>query len=412
MSEWLTEQTVMSAIATLVVLVLFLAFCRTRRVDLSVEDATLTTLDRMSKAAHDLRLVGLEQSATDKAIPHLRELLACVAVGVTDAQGTILTWAGDAAYHYEDLGEVIGNVLHTAKSEIIEHSTLGCHKPKCPMRNAVIVPLDVEGETAGALIVVAATAISTKQLIRAANDVARYVSAQLELSELEKSRERLAIAEVRALRAQISPHFIYNALTTISSMVRTDPDQARELLQEFAEFTRYSFQTASEFTTLADELRNIDRYLTLERARYGPDRLRVRLQIAPEVLSVVVPFLALQPLVENAVRHGLAGKRGGGTVSVIAADNGAEALISVEDDGVGMDPDKLREDLTNSHMTGAHVGLGNIDHRIRAAFGNGYSLVVETNVGAGMKVTIRVPKFSPGVRPAVSPPESTPEPSV
>lgn len=416
MSDWLTEKTVMSAIAMLVVSALFLVFCRSRRVDLSVEDATLTTLDRMSKAAHDLRLVGLEQSATDKAIPHLRELLACVAVGVTDAQGTILTWAGDAAYHYEDLGEIIGNVLHSGKGEIVEHAGLGCDRPKCPMRNAVITPLDVEGETAGALIVVAATSISTKQLIRAANDVARYVSAQLELSELEKSRERLAIAEVRALRAQISPHFIYNALTTISSMVRTDPDQARELLQEFAEFTRYSFQTASEFTTLADELRNIDRYLTLERARYGPDRLRVRLQIAPEVLSVVVPFLALQPLVENAVRHGLAGKRGGGTVSVIAADNGAEALISVEDDGVGMDPDKLREDLTNSHMTGAHVGLGNIDHRIRAAFGNGYSLVVETNVGAGMKVTIRVPKFSPGVRPAVSATEehlreNTPEPA-
>ena len=99
------------------------------------------------------------------------------------------------------------------------------------------------------------------------------------------------------------------------------------------------------YTTLAEELRNIDRYLMLESARYGPQRLNVRLKIAPEVLPVTVPFLVLQPLVENAVRHGLVPKPGGGTVTVVAQDNGAEALISVEDDGVGMDPDRLTAEL-------------------------------------------------------------------
>ena len=104
---------------------------------------------------------------------------------------------------------------------------------------------------------------------------------------------------MRALRAQISPHFIYNSLTTIASFVRTDPERARELLLDFADFTRYSFRRHGEFTTLAEELRSIDRYLTLERARFG-DQLRVTLRIAPEVLPVAVPFLCLQPLVENA----------------------------------------------------------------------------------------------------------------
>ena len=146
---------------------------------------------------------------------------------------------------------------------------------------------------------------------------------------------------MRALRAQISPHFVYNALTTIASFVRTDPERARELLLEFADFTRYSFRSHGEFTTLAEELRSIDRYLTLERARFG-DRLEVRLQIAPEVLPVAVPFLGVQPLVENAVRHGLAAKTGVGTVSIVAEDAGTACLISVEDDGVGMDPDVLR----------------------------------------------------------------------
>ncbi|NED70337.1 sensor histidine kinase, partial [Streptomyces sp. SID10244] len=94
---------------------------------------------------------------------------------------------------------------------------------------------------------------------------------------------------------------------------------------DFADFTRYSFRAAGEYTVLADELRNIDRYLTLERARFGP-ALNVKLQVAPEVLNVVVPFLALQPLVENAVRHGLAGK-GGGTITIIARDEGSDCVI-------------------------------------------------------------------------------------
>ena len=119
---------------------------------------------------------------------------------------------------------------------------------------------------------------------------------------------------MRALRAQISPHFIYNSLGAIASFVRTDPDRARELLLEFADFTRYSFRRHGEFTTLAEELRSIERYLLLEQARFG-DRLQVTLRIAPEVLPVAVPFLCLQPLVENAVRHGLEAAAGGGHIT-------------------------------------------------------------------------------------------------
>ncbi len=147
-------------------------------------------------------------------------------------------------------------------------------------------------------------------MLGAVGEVARYAASQIELAELDASRARLDRAEVLALRAQISPHFIYNALNTIASFVRTDPDRARELILEFADFTRYSFRAAGQYTTLAEELRNIDRYLNLERARFG-SALKVRLQVAPEVLNVVVPFLALQPLVENAVRHGFAGQGGG-----------------------------------------------------------------------------------------------------
>jgi two-component system LytT family sensor kinase len=209
----------------------------------------------------------------------------------------------------------------------------------------------------------------------------------------------LARAEVRALRAQISPHFVYNALSAIASFVRTDPERARELILEFAEFTRYSFRSHGDFTTLAEELRSIDRYLTIERARFG-DRLQVRLQIAPEVLPVGLPFLCLQPLVENAVRHGLSRKPGVGMVSIEARDAGAECHITVEDDGVGMDPAVLVAGVAEAadrHDSG-HVGLSNVDERLRSVFGDQFGLVVETGIGAGTKVSMRVPKFHPAVR--------------
>ncbi|QQQ76535.1 histidine kinase [Saccharothrix sp. 6-C] len=393
--DLLTERAVLGLIATLAVLGLFVMLCRARRVSTSVEDAVMDMLHRMSKASADLR-EGLTEDAANKATPHLREMLRCVAVGITDHEGTLLSWDGGANDHYEFLRAYIERAIGEGHKEHVEHRKLDCELPgPCSLHSAVIVPLVVEGDVAGTLIVV--SGVANKRQIRMAEETARFVSTQLELEVLQKSRQALAQAEVRALRAQISPHFVYNALNTISSLIRTDPAHARELLQEFAEFTRYSFRTDGFFTTLADELTNIHRYLTIEQARYG-SRLNVRLKIAPEVLQVVLPFLVLQPLVENAVRHGLAKKPGGGELTIIAEDNGAEALISVEDDGVGMDPDRLFDDLKDAHQTGAHVGLGNINHRMRAVFGDDYALVVETAPEAGMKIILKIPKYRPGVQ--------------
>ena len=151
-----------------------------------------------------------------------------------------------------------------------------------------------------------------------------------------------------------------------------------------------------EFSTLAEELRSVDHYLRLERARFGA-RLRVDLLIAPEVLPVAVPFLCLQPIVENAVRHGLGPKATPGLITIRAEDAGAECRISVEDDGVGMDPEDVRAQLAGE-AEGDSLGMGNVDERLRAVFGDEYGLVVETAPGAGTKVNIRVPKYRNGVR--------------
>jgi two-component system LytT family sensor kinase len=163
---------------------------------------------------------------------------------------------------------------------------------------------------------------------------------------------------------------------------------------EFADFTRYSFRRHGDFTTVAEELRSVDGYLRLERARFG-ERLGVTLQIAPEVLGTIIPFLSVQPLVENAVRHGLAGKEGPGALAITASDSGAYAVITVEDDGVGIDPELARSVLAG-HSAGEHVGLRNVDTRLRQVYGDDFGLVVETNVGSGTLVTMRVPKSQPG----------------
>jgi hypothetical protein len=194
----------------------------------------------------------------------------------------------------------------------------------------------------------------------------------------------------------LSPTFMMTTLNRINGLIRHDPAQARDLLQEFTDFASYSLRETGRLTILAEELRNVDRYLTLTSA--FSSQITVRLKIAPEVLAVVVPHLILQPLVENAILHGISPKPEGGTVTVVAMEKGDEAEISVEDDGVGADPDRMFEHLKTPHENGASTSIANTNHRMRTEFGDEYALILETAPRAGMKVILRVPKFFPGVR--------------
>jgi len=353
------------------------------------ERATHSALHEASLAAPPLR-EGLTASAAARSARHLRALLGSSAVSLTSTT-ELLVWDGEGDGHAGQALTLAAEALARGRTTL---ATVRCGDPDCPVRSAVVAPLLVDDAVVGTLAAYA-TDVGAG-LVRAVGEVSRWVAGQLELAELDESRARLAEAQVRALRAQISPHFVYNALTAIASFVRTDPERARELLLEFADFTRYSSRTHGEFTTLAEELRSIDRYLLLERARFG-ERLQVTLRIAPEVLPVAVPYLCLQPLVENAVKHGL--DHGSGTVSIVAEDAGSECEISVEDDGAGSDPERVRAVLAGTAPTDGHdsMGLGNVDARLRAVYGDDHGLVVETALGAGTRVTLRVPKFRAGV---------------
>ncbi|WBQ04864.1 histidine kinase [Kribbella sp. CA-293567] len=361
----------------------------------SADKATYATLHTASLATPSLR-EGLTPEAATKASKHLRDLLGTAAIAICDST-SVLAWDGVGGayedYHRGVARTIAAATLRTGRTAVLGAHDVACGDPQCPIRTAVVAPIVTEDRVVAVLL--AYSPRSSAALVRATEEVARWVSGQVELAELNKERTRAMEAELRALRAQISPHFIYNALAAIASFVRTDPERARELLLEFADFSRYALRRGGEFTTLSDELRNVERYLVLEQARFG-DRLKVSLLIAPEVLSVAIPYLVVQPLVENAVRHGLDGTTGIGKITIRAQDRGLEAEISVEDDGSGSDPEVIRAALAGE-SAGDSVGLGNVDARLRQVYGDAYGLVVETAPGAGTKVSFRVPKYSSGV---------------
>ncbi|MFD5199259.1 sensor histidine kinase [Streptomyces sp. NPDC058375] len=354
-----------------------------------VEHATFETLHTASLAAPPLR-AGLTEESARRAARRLRSLLGTDALCLTD-RDRVLVWDGAGHHHGKDVMDHLKALLDNGRDTAFDS---GCADLDCPLRWAVAVPLTVENRVLGALVAYAPR--ESAVLARAAGEVARWVCVQLELAELDRSRTQLIEAEIKALRAQISPHFIFNSLAAIASFVRTDPEQARELLLEFADFTRYSFRRHGEFTTLADELHSIDQYLALVRARFG-ERLAVTLQVAPEVLPVALPFLCLQPLVENAVKHGLEGAVNRSRITISALDAGSEAEVVIEDDGTGMDPERLRQILRGEGGTSTGIGLLNVDERLRQVYGDDYGLVIETGVGAGMKITLRLPKYRAGV---------------
>ncbi|MBM7506172.1 sensor histidine kinase [Agromyces aurantiacus] len=375
---------VAGALAVGVVVLLRRLVVQSRELGTDAEQATYQTLHLASRAAKHLR-GDMTESDAARAARQLRAMLGADTLALVMAGGPVA---------------VDGDETLVAAAERLADEAVASGRPQVERRvptpsgetDAAAAPIRAGDEVVGAVVAFAPRVRAG--LVRATGEVAEWVAAQVELGELDASRAALAELEVRALRAQISPHFIYNSLNAIASFINTDPAKARELVLEFADFTRYSFRRHGDFTTVAEELRSIDSYLELERARFG-DRLKVTLQVAPEVLSTVIPFLSIQPLVENAVRHGLEGKEGGGRITITAEDRGADAEITVEDDGVGIDPEVVAEVLAGG-TPGEHVGLRNVDLRLRQVYGDEHGLVVETNVGAGTLVRMRVPKSQPG----------------
>jgi signal transduction histidine kinase len=210
--------------------------------------------------------------------------------------------------------------------------------------------------------------------------------------KLTQSELALVQAELRAMRAQMNPHFLINSLSVIHHLVRTNPEHARELLLDLSDVLQHTLR-AGDFVTLAREIEQTKAYLALEQARYT-NRLRVEWMVPDQVnLERSVPTLTLQPLVENAVRHGIAPKPEGGTVRIELLEGHDDFTIRVTDDGVGFKPFEVADPrATLSGNEQAHVAINNISERLRLIYGEQYGLRIQSKLEQGTTVTIRLPK--------------------
>ncbi|MDR1989326.1 MAG: histidine kinase, partial [Acidobacteriaceae bacterium] len=203
--------------------------------------------------------------------------------------------------------------------------------------------------------------ILTATVLAVATPIKIWNNARIE-HRLEEQEKLLLAAKIEALASQISPHFLFNTLTSISSLIRTQPDTARMLITKLSGLLRRLMRSTDHFVTLREELSSIDEYLDIEAVRFGP-HLLVEKQIAADTLDLIVPSMLLQPIVENSIKHGLSRKVGGGHITIRTARRFDRAVIEVIDDGVGMSQARLDEALRGG------IGLSNVNERLRTIYG-------------------------------------------
>jgi two-component system LytT family sensor kinase len=331
---------------------------------------------------------GLNARTAEQSVGHLQALTGAAAIALADTRA-VLAIEGEGREQVRP-GDLLSRLLaRTPDDRVHIEPFLISSDPACPLRSAVLAPLVVNGKRAGTLIAFyRAVGRPSQHELRVVQEAASLVSAQVELSVLAEQEQRLSQAELRALRAQISPHFIYNALAAVAGDIHTRPEEARELLIDFAQFTRYLFRDGRSYVTLGEEIEHVERYLRLERARFRG--LEVTVSVPEVARSAVVPAMSIQPLVENAVRHGVEKRVGSGRVTVSAAVVDDDVELRVSDDGAGIEPDRVAQVLAGA---GGGIGISNVDARLRATFGERYALRIESVLGQGTTAVMRVPNF-------------------
>ena len=203
-------------------------------------------------------------------------------------------------------------------------------------------------------------------------------------------------AELRFLKFQINPHFLYNTLETINWISRIHGvPEAGKIAKALGDLMREGLRD-DDFVPIKDEIRNIENYLLIQQYRYG-EKIKVTINIDPNITEVRTPKFILQPIIENALVHGLDSKIDGGNIRIFGGYDGEDILLTVEDDGVGM-PEEVRRNLLNENLRKAndngkhtHIGILNVHKRIRLYFGSNYGLSIHSEEGVGTVVTIRIP---------------------
>jgi two-component system LytT family sensor kinase len=400
-----TELLIAQALFTVAVALVayYLARQRVKTVSERREEAMFASLQLANRTLPHLRR-GLNLETGQRTAEILFRYFEPAAVGIV-AGHRVVGYVGAGADHHRDgpVPGVIEAVLASGRPSVARSpEEIGCARDDCRLGSAVVAPLRSRSGLYGALAVYyqVGQPLSAGR-VKVITVLAQLMSVQMELAELDRKTEQLAKAELAALQAQISPHFVYNTLNTIASFIRTKPDEARDLLTQFADFLRLAFRRRGEFARFAEELEYVHQYLGFEQARFG-ERLSVVYRVDPEILATPVPVLVLQPLVENAIRHGVGRKEGPGRVVIQAEDRGDECWISVQDNGVGMAAEEARRllggaDARRRDGLSGGLGLKNVHDRLRSVYGADRGLRIESTPGEGTRVGFAVPKFRPGV---------------
>lgn len=362
---------------------------------------------QLQQQAHAAKAAELSLQIASQTLPYLRhglntqsaaatvkiifELINVEAVSITDRE-KVLAYIGKGADHHR-AGEPI--ITQSTKRAIDEcslsvlhtHEDRGCPVPGCPLSAGVVAPLTAYGTVVGTVKLSQSAQGVSEMDVQIVNGIAQLLSVQIELAEIDAQKKMREKAELKALRAQINPHFLFNTLNIIMSFCRTDAEMARNLLSHLAAIMKYSFANHGDFVTIEEEMSEIESYLAIAKSRFG-SRLSVSMKVEDDVKKVKIPVLSVQPLVENAIQHGLFPKLAECRLTIQAAQNQDTILITVHDNGIGIEPEKLGS-LFSADADG--IGVQNVDHRLQAMYGSNYGLRLESELGKGTTAILCIP---------------------
>ena len=334
---------------------------------------------------------GLSQDSAQAVCDLLLGAVTACSVAITD-QHIILGFSGVDRVNHEQ-GTAIQTVvtmetLKDGQTRVVETATaLGFKGDGAKIKGAIIVHLVVSNNIVGTLkFYYTNVSRMDEDQMAMAEGFAQLLSTQLSLSYLEQQSELAARMELKALQAQINPHFLFNTINTIASYTRTDPNKARTMLREFAVYYRRLLENSEDLIPLESEVEQTERYLMFQRARFGEDSVEMRVEDEDDIGDLPVPAFILQPLVENAVGHG---RRDDGStlhITVTLRQDGDDAVIEVADDGVGIEPDRLANVITGGSKTGMGIALKNVNARLHGYFGSSSGMRIESEYGEGTTV--------------------------
>lgn len=319
----------------------------------------------------------INNDSFEKICDIIKESIKADAVSITDKEH-VLAHVGIGSEHY-----IKGCGIQTSSTEtviesgeILELTTskeISCNNHKSPFKSAIIVPLKDGEDVIGALKIYYAREGEISFRSRSlAIGLSQMISTQLQISKLEKIKEMANKAEIKALQAQINPHFLFNALNTIVSFVRIEPNKARELIIDLSTYLRYNLEVGLNPVDIYKEIEQVKAYIEIEKARYG-EKLKVNYDI-DENLQIKIPSLIIQPIVENSIKHGILKQSNIGTVNIsIKKIDYNNVKVIVEDDGIGIEEEIIKK-IQQGQVNENKIGISNVDNRLKCLYGEGLNI--------------------------------------